>query len=130
MTKKQKDKKKKNREEIAKKRVLARRNNLRKNLSEKRKLDKLEKKFREKIKPIMNESKSKEIEDIKNKNIITKLENNMKVLEALEKEYQEEIDHKKEVNDLLEAEGHVSIKQKMDALEEKMKNEIEKKSKV
>lgn len=130
MTKKQKDKKKKNREEIAKKRVLARRNNLRKNLSEKRKLDKLDKKFREKIKPIMNESKSKEIEDIKNKNIIAKLENNMKVLEALEKEYQEEIDHKKEVNDLLEAEGHVSIKQKMDALEEKMKNEIEKKSKV
>ncbi len=130
MTKKQKDRKKKNREEIAKKRVLARRNNLRKISSEKRKLEILDKKFREKSKPIMNEFKSKEIEDIKNKNIIAKLENNMKILEALEKEYQEEIGHKKEVNDLLEAEGHISIKQKMDALEKKMKNEIEKKSKV
>lgn len=127
MSKKQKEKKKKNRELIAKKRIIARRNVLRKQTSEKKKLEFFDKQFREKVNPIVNE-KNKELEDIKNKNILCKLEKNIKILEALEQEYENEMQSKEEINKELESQGNFSMKEKMDALEDKMKNKIKEKN--
>ena len=127
MSKKQKEKKKKNRELIAKKRIIARRNVLRKQTSEKKKLEFFDKQFREKVNTIVNE-KNKELEDIKNKNILCKLEKNIKILEALEQEYENEMQSKEEINKELESQGNFSMKEKMDALEDKMKNKIKEKN--
>lgn len=125
MSKKQQERKKKLREEIAKKRVLARRTILRKQASENLKSSRLEKKFREKIKPIIkDEGKNKIMEDRKNEKILSKLEKNLEILKALEDEYLEELNQKKQINENLESEGHLTFKEKMDALNEKIKQNM------
>ena len=74
-TKKQKERKKKKREEIAKSRVLSRRNYLRKKNSEENKANILDRKFRNKLSPIVkDESKKEEIKKNKDEKIISKLE--------------------------------------------------------
>lgn len=120
MSKKQQEKKKKLREEIAKKRVLARRSALRKQASDNLKSSRLEKKFRTKIQPIIkDEEKRKMIEQSKNDHILSKLEKNAEILRALEDEYLSEVNYKKQINEQLESEGHMTFKEKMDALNEK-----------
>lgn len=127
MSKKQQERKKKLREEIAKKRVLARRSALRKQASEDLKSSRLERKFRNKIQPIIkDEEKRKAMEQNKNQQILSKLEKNAEILRALEDEYLSEVNYKKQINEQLESEGHKTFKEKMDALNEKaMKNMTE-----
>lgn len=120
MSKKQKEKKKKARELVAKKRVLARRVKLRKQVSEDRKLAKLDKKFREKIEPIIKDpEKRKAMQEMKKSDLLKKLEKNAEILKALEDQYNQEINYKNEINDKLESEGHHTIKEKLDALDKK-----------
>jgi hypothetical protein len=120
MSKKQQERKKKKRQEVAKKRVLARRNALRKQSGEDKKAAKLDKKFRNKIQPIIkDEVKKKIMEDLKNEKILSKLEKNAEILKALEAQYQEEINAKNEFNKQLEQEGCSTLKEKLDALDKK-----------
>lgn len=118
MSKKQQERKKKKRQEIAKKRVLARRKALRSQLSENKKTSRLDKKFREKISPIVKDlDKKKDMEDKKNEKILSKLEKNAEILKALEDEYLEEMNRKKIINEKLESEGHYTLKDKLNALD-------------
>lgn len=128
-SKKQKERKKKKREEIAKNRVLKRRNSLRKQrkqaFEEKENEMKAEEKAFGKQKPfvkndtsVLNEAimemKKNESEDTK-----SRIEHNLKILEALEEEYDRENETRKELNQKLENEGHKTMKEKMDALHKK-----------
>jgi len=125
MSKKQQERKKKKREEIAKKRVLSRRGALRKQSSDNLKSARLDRKFREKMDPfVKDEEKRKTMEQHKNEIILSKLEKNAEILRALEDQYLSEINQKKQINDQLEAEGHVTLKDKMDALESKIKENM------
>jgi hypothetical protein len=125
MSKKQQERKKKKREEIAKKRVLSRRGALRKQSSDNLKSARLDRKFREKMDPfVKDEEKRKTMEKYKNEIILSKLEKNAEILRALEDEYLREINQKKLINDQLESEGHVTLKDKMDALESKIKEHM------
>jgi hypothetical protein len=119
-TKRQKERKKKVREIIAKNRVLARRNSLRKQASDEKKLSRLNKKFRDKVNPIIkDEEKRKMMEDLKNQKILSKLEKNAEILKALEKNYEDELNRKKEINSELEAEGYVTLQEKVNAMGKK-----------
>lgn len=117
--KKLKERKKKNRERATRQKVLERRTELRLQ----RKLYKEEEMREKEAHDIVH---GKEMPFIKNKQEISKdkvisdkLANNLKILEALEQEYDEEQDRRTEVNQKLEAEGHKSIREKMDALHQK-----------
>lgn len=121
MSKKQKERKKKLRELVAKKRVLARRSILRKQASDEKKSSRLNKKFREKIDPIVkDEEKRKIMEEVKNKKILSKLERNAEILKMLEKDYEDEVNRKKEMNKELELEGHLTLQEKVDAIGKKV----------
>jgi hypothetical protein len=72
-----------------------------------------------KQKPYRKPQNAPENTSAKDAKIIAQLERNMKLLEALEKEQLEEEASREAVNDQLEAEGHLTMKQKMDALHQK-----------
>ena len=125
MSKKQKERKKKSRELIAKKRVLARRKALRKQTSEQLSESRLEKKFRNKIEPIIKDpEKQKIMQEQKNQRILSKLEKNAEILKALEEQYEEEMNCKKEINKKLEEEGNFTLKEKLDALDKKARENM------
>lgn len=130
-TKKQKERKKKNREKIARFRVLKRRENLRKErkqalqdhikqkIAEDEIYGKLQpySKLKSNLNPVSDlteEEKQKKINDTQ-----AKIEHNLKILEALEQEYDQEQEQKKKINEDLEKEGFLTIKEKMDALHDK-----------
>lgn len=122
MSKKQQERKKKQREQKAKMRVLARRNAIRKKSGEDKKSAALDRKFRTKIQPIIKDPLKKEVmEKIKNEKILSKLEKNAEILKALEKQYLDEVEQKNQINQQLEAEGHITLEEKMAALEKKIK---------
>lgn len=123
-TKKQKEKKKKDRERLAHARVVQRRDVLR----AQRKLSEEEERKRQEIeymthgKPqpiIVDEEKAAEREAAKARAVTDQLKKNLEILEALEQEYEQEQQVRVEVNEKLESEGYMSIKQKMDALHQK-----------
>lgn len=128
-SKKQKETKKKNREKIAKDRVLRRRETLRKQRKQamEEKVDELkaEENAFGKPKPFIKNDASALNQVIKtskaacSEEIAAKLEHNLKILEALEEEHDRESDTRKEINRKLENEGHKTIKEKMDALHQK-----------
>lgn len=125
MSKKQKEKKKKQREQKSKSRVLSRRKILRQQLSDEKKKSLLDKKFRKKEQPIINDPEKRKImENINNEKILSKLEKNAEILKQLEQSYLDEIEHKKALNQQLESEGHSTIEQKLSALENKIKNKM------
>lgn len=131
MSKKQQERKKKNRQEIAKKRVLARRKVLRKQVSDDKKSARLERKFRQKIDPIIKDPEKKKIMDeLKNQKILSKLEKNAEILKRLEDAYLYEVDQKKKINDELEKEGHKTLKEKLSALDEKAKSHMTEEEKL
>lgn len=127
-SKKQKERKKKKREEIARKRVLRRREAFRRqkkqSMQEKISEMEAEEKAFGKMKPFVKNDASvlndalKEIRD-KDKEIHSRIEHNLKILEALEEEYDKENAARKEINQKLENEGYMTIKDKMDALHKK-----------
>ena len=54
-----------------------------------------------------------------------RLEHNMKILQALEEEYDREMAQREEINAKLEAEGHLSAQDKIKAIAEKAKEAAE-----
>lgn len=119
-TKKQIEKKKKAREAKAKARVAFRRHKLDQLKKQEKQGARLEKKFRERISPVINDPDAKKrFEESENKKSVQKLEKNMQILKALEEEYEKEQELKKQINAQLEAEGHITLQEKMNALEEK-----------
>lgn len=124
-TKKQKERKQKQREEKAKSRVFSRRKAMRKISSEEKQASRLERKFRTKQKPFVKDQLKREsIEKINNEKILSKLEKNAEILRALESEYEKELENKKLINEKLESEGHVTLEEKMSALEKKVKDNM------
>lgn len=115
---KRKEKKKKDKERQTKDRVLRRREAIREQARLEKKQAKLEHKFRDRIAPIVN-AKEPETKEEKEERVQKQLEHNVKILEALEDEYLKDQDVRKEINEELEAEGHSTFKEKMDAMEEK-----------
>ena len=116
-TKKQLEKKKKEREEKAKARVLSRREKYRKIEKHKREVDRIEHDSRHRLMPIVNPEK-KEIR------IKSQLEHNMEILKALEQQYETDQANKKQLNTTLEEEGHETFKEKMDAMEQFKNKEL------
>lgn len=117
-SKKQQERKKKAREQKAQARVMARRYKQDQLKKEDRKATKLNRKFREKLVPIVKDpEKKKKLEELEAKKNLEKLENNMKILKALEEEYLKERDQKRELNENLESQGHNTLQEKLNALE-------------
>ena len=131
-SKKQKERKKKKREQIAKSRVLKRREFFRKQrkqaMEERQKEVLAEENAFGKMKPFIKNDASvlndtvnqlKQNDQEKQEEIRLKLEHNLRILEALEEEYDKESEARKELNQKLENEGYKTIKEKMDALHKK-----------
>ena len=59
-----------------------------------------------------------------NEKILSKLEKNAELLRALESEYEKELENKKIINKKLESEGHVTLEEKMSALEKKVRSNM------
>lgn len=121
---KRKERKKRLRKEQTKIRVTKRRAVL----HEKRKLETQERErqahmdelMHGKTKPIVtNPEKLVQIEASRQKAAMEKLEKNLQLLESLEKEYEAEEAMRANINASLEAEGHNTLKEKMDALHQK-----------
>lgn len=121
--KKLNEKKKKAREKAVKEKVLRRRLAIRedqKKIEQDRLRDlQIDELANGKQKPYRNPKSVPVNTSAKDAKIIAQLERNMQLLEALEKEQQEEEASRASVNDQLEAEGHLTMKQKMDALHQK-----------
>ena len=64
------------------------------------------------------------MEEAEAKKARQKIEKNMEILKALEDEYLKEKDQKRILNETLEAEGHITLKDKINALEEKARNSM------
>jgi hypothetical protein len=125
VSKKQQERKKKKREEIAKKRVLARRNKLRQQSSQNKQAGRLDRKFRTRSEPVIKDAEKKRIlEEKRNEQILSKLEKNAEILRALEDEYLVEINQKKAINEKLEAEGHLTLKDKLSALDKQVQDSM------
>jgi hypothetical protein len=120
---KRQQKKKKDREQNVQKKILKKREELRKEkkiaLFEEIQRQEIDALTYGKQEPIIDEEKRKARQELKSKAIKEKLEKNIKILEALEKEFEEEERNRKVVNENLEAEGYGSIKEKMDAIHQK-----------
>ena len=125
-TKRQQERKKKAREAKAKARVESRRHKLSIATKEHRKGEKLNRKFREKIAPhIKDPEKKKRMEELENQKSLQRLEKNMQILKALEEEYEQNREQKKIINEQLESEGHLTLKDKVQALEAKARESLE-----
>jgi len=121
---KQKEKKKKEHERLAKAKVAARREVLRKE----RKIEKeKQRSFEEtqsivngKIMPFVNDPSVVAQREANHARAVTdKLKRNLEILEALEVEYEAEQAARSEMNSNLESEGHQTMREKMDALHKK-----------
>jgi len=120
MNNRRKEKKKKEREKIAKKRVLYRRNMIRTMRKEEEAKNKLEKELSPKTMPILNDPLlQEEREKSRASRAQEQIAKNLELLQALEEEYDKEQELRKQVNDDLESEGHMSMKDKLDALHKK-----------
>jgi len=112
-TKKQKEKKKKERERIAHARVLARREFKRKKDKAEREAWIVAKRTEPKMEPIMSEEKKKA-------RVQEQLERNMKILEALEAEYEKEKQARKDLNDELEEQGFETVEEKVKEIQRRI----------
>lgn len=124
-TKRQKERKKKERENKGKARVMARRHKLRADRKSETHAARLERKFREKIKPIISDpDKKAAAEEAEKSRVLEKLRRNAEILKALEEQYQRDMEAKKSVNEALESEGFVDLKDKLQALETKAREVV------
>jgi hypothetical protein len=113
--------KKKKREKIVKERIFHRREKMRVFRKQEEEKARLEKELSSnKQMPIINDPNIRQMQE-KNRVEMAKaqIEKNLQLLEAIEKEYDKEHALREQVNKDLEAEGHVSMKDKLDALHEK-----------
>lgn len=112
--------KKKNREKIAKQRVLRRREQMRAIRKEDAAKERLERELSPKLMPIVNDPLVREMrEKSRIDSAKAQIEKNLELLKALEEEYDKEQALRQQVNEDLEAEGHMSMKDKLDALHKK-----------
>lgn len=73
---------------------------------------------------IKDPEKKKALEEKRNEQILSKLEKNAEILKALEDEYLSEMNQKKLINERLEAEGHHTLKDKLNALDKKVQDSM------
>lgn len=119
-TKKQQERKKKAREQKAKARVEARRHKLDVARREERRATALDRRFRERIKPIVKDpEKARMVEEAAGRRVLERLQRNAEILKALEEEYEREMGQKKALNEGLENEGHETLQEKVKVLEER-----------
>jgi|FreactcultureFD7_1027221.scaffolds.fasta_scaffold00710_17 hypothetical protein len=123
-TKRQKEQKKKDRERLNKTKALARqesaRNENKKMIEERAREKEAYEMANGKPKPIFNNPKQEaEFDAIRARIVSDKIKKNLEVLQALEAEYEAEQRVRNEVNEKLESEGHMTMREKMDALHEK-----------
>jgi hypothetical protein len=119
-----KQQKKKDREKAIKAKNLIQREKARKERKMAFEQQKQEKELNEMIygkkKPILNSPEAAiERDEAQSKIVVEKLKRNLEILEALEKEYDAEQENREKLNQELELEGHLTIKEKMDALHQK-----------
>lgn len=65
---------------------------------------------------------NKPLKKMTDEEIKAKLQHNMEILKALQDEYEADQQRRKEVNEKLEAEGHKTLKEKMDHINEVAQN--------
>lgn len=123
-SKKQKEKKKKDRERRVEEKIFVRREALRKERKtlelQRRQEEEAQDLVHGKPKPIVNDySRVEEVKAKKEKTALEQLEKNLKILEALEEEYDRESKMRENINEALESEGHLTMAEKMDALHKK-----------
>jgi hypothetical protein len=120
MDTKRQQKKKKAREQKGRARAAARRHKLQQVTREERRRASLDRRFRDKSAPIVNDPEKKaEMEAAEKRRVLDRLQRNAEILKALEEEYEREEAQKKSINDGLEAEGHHTLKDKIGAIEAK-----------
>lgn len=123
MNTKKQQQKKKARELKGKARAANRRHKLLKLKKEENRASKLNAQFREKLTPFIKDpEKKKKLEELEQQKNLKKIERNMEVLKALEEEYIKEKEQKKQLNEQLESEGHVTLQEKLNALENKARS--------
>lgn len=124
-TRKQIEKKKNARIKKGRARTIAKRHKLRETMRDERKSALLERKFRSKISPIVNDPERKAILDQAEKTkTMEKLKRNAEILKALEDEYENQMEVRKAFNASLESEGHETLKDKFSALEKNAREVI------
>ena len=106
------ERKKKKKEAKAKETVLHKREKIRERAKTEKKIAKAEKKTRTKLVPYVRPVIKPEYDE----QIMAQLQRNIEILEALEQEYLKEQADKKALNEQLEAEGHHTLGDKMEAL--------------
>lgn len=118
-TKKQMEKRKA-RERKGRARAAARRHKLQESRRDERRRSALERRFRDRQKPIINDPEKKRLaEEAEKGKTLERLQRNHEILKALEEEYERDAAQKKAINDSLEAEGHRTLQEKVRAMEEK-----------
>ena len=115
------ERKKKQREAKAKVSIVRKREQMRAQRRTERNIAKAEENTRMKQTPYMRPEKREALAKQEEEQNIAQLHRNLEILEALEKEYLKEQDAKAELNAKLESEGHVTLKEKLDALEAETK---------
>jgi hypothetical protein len=120
MSKKLKERKKKNKNIETRQKLIFRREAIIKKKKRDREIDNDVNNVREKIIPFINPDKEK----IRKQE---QLENNLKTIKALEEEYKREQNARKKINDKLELEGAVTLQEKIDLMG-KQANQLAEKS--
>lgn len=122
-SKKLKEKKKQDRKKKVEQKVFGRREALRKERKaltlQQRQEEEAQKLVHGRIKPIVNNYSELQDKESKDKLVVEQLEKNLKLLEALEQDYDREQAARQNVNDVLESEGHLTMAEKMEALHQK-----------
>ena len=120
---KQKAREKENKRKLAKKRESKRLQDKEKREWE----DKMEKEAgEEKLQPYVHPEKAKAREEEKDRNIKEQLEHNVEILQALEEEYLKDQASKSDMSSQLEEEGFVTVKEKLDELNRRAVEEVDK----
>lgn len=118
--------KKKEREKKVKEKMAVRRETIRKVRAEQRS-EELRMELEHEMKygkpePILNDPEAVARRELKKRaNVEERLKRNLSILEALEAEYDQEQEVRTKVNEKLEAEGHTTIKDKLNAMHKKAK---------
>ena len=117
-TKRQQERKKKAREQKGRARVESRRHKMNEIKRQERRSTSIERKFRDKVVPIVNDPEKKALlDEADKKKVSERLHHNMEILKALEEEYERDATKRRELNERLESEGHITLKDKVNALE-------------
>lgn len=120
MNDRKKQTKKKQRERLVRKKVLARRDAIRQERKEELQKKRYEEMVSSKPQPIINNTAVAEHrEQIRQEKVREKLEKNVEILKQLQAEYAKENEARQTINEELESEGHVTMQEKMSAIHKK-----------